>query len=223
MPTTPPTALAQAAALLCLGCWLVAYVLIIRRGILDRTYGMPASALVLNLAWESLLEFVLELPYESWRIGYGLWFLFDLGILCTCLRYGRDDFSQGAVRRHFHLWLAAGFVLALAAEWAFITAYQDLGGTVLGWIFAIYINGAMCAMLVRRNSVRGQSAWIAVFILLGNLAGYFQLQVYPLPPPLPPRLLLHVFPLVATALGVAYLALVIDQSRREGLRPWSRW
>jgi len=38
--------------------WTVTYLLIIRRGFLDHTYGMPLVALCANLSWEFIFSFV---------------------------------------------------------------------------------------------------------------------------------------------------------------------
>jgi hypothetical protein len=37
--------------------WALAYVLIIRRGFLDETYGMPFVALCANVSWEFIFSF----------------------------------------------------------------------------------------------------------------------------------------------------------------------
>jgi hypothetical protein len=38
--------------------WTITYLLIIRRGFLDHTYGMPLIALCANLTWEFIFSFV---------------------------------------------------------------------------------------------------------------------------------------------------------------------
>ena len=54
-PLTVPFALSVAG---CFVFWLAAYVLIIRRGLKDRTFGMPIAALCGNIAWEVLFSHV---------------------------------------------------------------------------------------------------------------------------------------------------------------------
>ncbi len=39
--------------------WTATYILIIRRSILDRTYGMPLAALCANISWEFIFSFIL--------------------------------------------------------------------------------------------------------------------------------------------------------------------
>ena len=56
------------------GCgmlWTLAYLLIIRQGFLDRTYGMPLAALCVNLSWELVFAFVYphDLPQRAVNIA----------------------------------------------------------------------------------------------------------------------------------------------------------
>jgi hypothetical protein len=45
--------------------WTVTYLLIIRRGFLDHTYGMPLAALCANLSWEFVFSFVFPKDQSS--------------------------------------------------------------------------------------------------------------------------------------------------------------
>src|SRR5918992_146865 len=67
--------------------WTLAYLLIIRRGFLEDTYGMPLVALCANLSWEFIFSFVHphDLPQRAVNV---VWFSFDLVILLQILLYG---------------------------------------------------------------------------------------------------------------------------------------
>jgi hypothetical protein len=72
------------------GCgvlWTLAYLLIIRQGYLDRTYGMPLAALCANLSWEFIFTFVYphDLPQRAVNV---VWLSFDFVILVQLLLYG---------------------------------------------------------------------------------------------------------------------------------------
>ena len=88
--------------------WTLAYLLIIRQGFLDRTYGMPAAALCANLSWEFLFSFVYphDLPQRAVNV---IWLSFDLVILFQLLLYGSREFA-GLPKRGFY----SGLALALA-------------------------------------------------------------------------------------------------------------
>jgi hypothetical protein len=207
----------------CLLCWLAAYVLVIKRGFQYHTYGMPAAVLGPNLAWEALLIFHFPPPSPAWKIGYLAWFLPNLVILYTCLRWGPGDFTNRFVRRWFYLLFVIGFFLGLYVEYEFMTVYQDIYGVIIGWVMAITNGGLMMALLLRRGSVRGQSVYIAVFILLGNIFGYVQNLLQPLAPPPFPMALLHPLALCAVVINAIYVGMVWDQCRQEGLDPLRRF
>jgi hypothetical protein len=75
------------------GCgvlWTLAYLLIIRQGFLDRTYGMPLAALCANLSWEFIFTFVYphDLPQRAENV---VWLSFDFVILGQLLLYGARE------------------------------------------------------------------------------------------------------------------------------------
>jgi hypothetical protein len=78
------------------GCgvlWTLAYLLIIRQGFLERTYGMPLAALCVNLSWEFVFAFVYphDLPQRAVNV---VWLVFDLVILTQLLLYGPREFAN---------------------------------------------------------------------------------------------------------------------------------
>jgi hypothetical protein len=67
--------------------WTLTYLLIIRRGFLDRTYGMPLVALCANISWEFIFSFLY--PHGPVQRPVNIvWFSLDLIILFQMLRYG---------------------------------------------------------------------------------------------------------------------------------------
>ena len=73
--------------------WTVTYLLIIRRGFLDHTYGMPLVALCANLSWEFIFSFVF--PHGPVQRPVNIvWFCLDLIILYQLLRYGPREFPR---------------------------------------------------------------------------------------------------------------------------------
>ncbi len=72
--------------------WALAYLLIIRRGFLDETYGMPLVALCANVSWEFIFSFVH--PHGPVQRPVNIvWFLLDLIILFQLLKYGPREFA----------------------------------------------------------------------------------------------------------------------------------
>jgi hypothetical protein len=145
--------------------WTITYILIIRRSILDRTYGMPLAALCANISWEFIFSFVL--PSSSiQRIVNIVWFILDAGILACFLRYGRNELanlSKWTFFTAFGLTLATSFgaVLLVTLE------FHD-GGTYSAFGQNLMMSALFILMLYRRGSLRGQSIAIAVSKLLGT-------------------------------------------------------
>src|SRR5215211_3124750 len=124
--------------------WTLAYLLIIRQGFLDRTYGMPAAALCANLSWEFLFSFVYphDLPQRAVNV---VWFSFDLVILFQLLLYGSrefDDFDGAYSAFGQNLMMSILFITMLYARGSLrgqsvSIAVLKMGGTALA-SFAFY-------------------------------------------------------------------------------------
>lgn len=147
--------------------WTLAYLLIIRQGFLDRTYGMPLVALCANISWEFIFSFVYphDLPQRAVNI---VWFSFDAVILFQLLRCGPREFS-GLTKSLFY----AVFALALATSFGVVLGitreFDDFDGAYSAFVQNLMMSVLFCAMLYSRGSLRGQSPWIALLKMLGTL------------------------------------------------------
>lgn len=84
---------------------MLVYIDCIRLGIKQKTYGIPLFALALNIAWEGLYSFLgLKLPIRIQTIVNIIWFIFDLIIVVSYFKYGKNDFPKSAKKNIlFHL------------------------------------------------------------------------------------------------------------------------
>ena len=73
--------------------WSATYLLIIRRSILDQTYGMPLFALCANISWEFIFSFIYP-PSIIQHVVNLVWFSLDVVILMQLLRYGSREFAD---------------------------------------------------------------------------------------------------------------------------------
>ena len=145
--------------------WSVTYLLIIRRSILDQTYGMPLVALCANISWEFIFSFIYP-PHSILLIVNLVWFALDVIILLQVLRYGPRDFAdlpKWVFYVGFGLALVTSFftVLLITLEFQGGVAYTAFGQNLM--MSALFI-----AMLYRRRGLRGQSISIATCKLLGT-------------------------------------------------------
>jgi hypothetical protein len=195
--------------------WAVTYVLVIRRGSLDRTSGMPLAALASALAWELIHAVVRPTPVLP-RFVVPVWLAIDAGIVHQYLRYGSDERPRTA-EAWFYARFAAALAGAFALEYAVILDWGDRDGAYSGFAVNVIMSLAFIAMLERRRDVRGQSMYIA----LGKLAGSAIA--------IPHAYVLHgalwslrAF-MAATLIGdVGYAVLLHRRCRAQGIRPWAR-
>ncbi len=152
--------------------WLIVYVEAIRLGLRQKTYAMPFWALALNLTWEGLYT---GLRFHGGQVGVAdyvnaLWFLFDLGLLYTYLRFGRRTFPAG-LQRWFWGWTLAGLAAAASLQWLFWRTF-GFGQAV---VYSAFLQNLVMSLLfiqmwVGRGGNLGQSCRIAAAKGLGTLA-----------------------------------------------------
>jgi hypothetical protein len=155
--------------------WTLAYLLIIRQGFLDRTYGMPLAALCANLSWELIFAFVYphDLPQRAVNV---VWFSFDVVILVQLLLYGPREFS-GLPRRLFYAAFALALATAFGAVLTITLQFGDFDGAYSAFGQNLMMSVLFVTMLHTRGSLRGQSVSIAALKMggtaLASLAFYF--------------------------------------------------
>lgn len=146
--------------------WSLTYMLIIQRGYLDRTYGMPLVALCTNVSWEFIFAFVH--PHGSVQGWVNTaWFLLDLIIVYQLLKYGPREFG-GLPRSNFY----AMFGLALGTSFCailFMTQSLDEGTHYSAFGQNLLMSVLFITMLYSRRSLRGQSLSIAILKMLGTV------------------------------------------------------
>jgi hypothetical protein len=70
--------------------WDATYILMTRRALATKSFGMPLVALAANLSWEVIYVFyVCEVPLETF--GFLFWLILDIGLVYTTLRFGAED------------------------------------------------------------------------------------------------------------------------------------
>lgn len=140
--------------------WTITYLLIIRRGILDHTYGMPLVALCANLSWEFIFSFIF--PHDPVQRPVNIaWLSLDLIILFQFLRYGPREFPSLPKK------LVYGMVV-LSLCMAFLTIlfitleFDDFDGAYSAFGQNLMMSILFLALLYSRKSLRGQSLSIAL-------------------------------------------------------------
>ncbi|KAA2264598.1 hypothetical protein F0L68_05705 [Solihabitans fulvus] len=191
--------------------WTLTYLLVIRRGLADRSYGMPVVALCANLSWEFL--FAVVRPANGVQEVVNLvWLALDLVIAFTVLRFGPREFA-GVPKAVFY----GGFLFTLVTAYLgvlFVSDELNAGqGTYAAFGQNLLMSGLFLAMLLSRRSLRGQSPAIAAAKLLGtacaSAAFYFYGTGYA------GSRLLPLLYLSILAVDLGYLAAVLAVRRNE--------
>jgi hypothetical protein len=162
--------------------WLVAYILFIRAGFKDRTYGVPFVAICLNFTWEFWFAVVRPPADPSTHALHIGWFLLDVVIVWQLLRYGRREQSIPEIARHYWLVVGGTMVLALAGQ---VTLHRqlthnaifpDTNATGMAWMLNFVMSVLFVFLYLHRRNLRGLSyagAWAitigSAMVALGNV------------------------------------------------------
>ncbi len=196
--------------------WTLVYLILIARGLRDKTYGMPLFALTFNLSWEFLYAFVFRGDSISLQqVVNTIWCLFDVVIVYTYLRYGRREFPKSVSQKWFLPWSLVVMVVSFATLYvaglefgiAWGARYSAFGQNLM--MSALFIG-----MLVGRNSVRGQSVYAAILKWIGTAAPTIQFYAQT------GSLLILTFGLGCFLFDVVYIVLLREKFREAGLNPW---
>lgn len=202
--------------------WILAYVLIIRRGFLDQSYGMPVVALCSNIAWEIIFGFFYTSDYRFERIGKYFWPILDIGILISVLRYGRKEVRYVFLRTWFTPLIFFGIGVSALLMLPFVRAYNDVHGIFLGWADALLIALLFFPLFWSRPNLEGQSFYIALAMFLGNMFAYLWNRYFPEEHPFPRGLVL-IYACVTLTLQAAYIVMVYRKCRALKINPWTRF
>ncbi|ATW26651.1 hypothetical protein [Candidatus Formimonas warabiya] len=148
--------------------WILTYVLIIKRGFQDRTYGMPMAAICANISWEFIFSFIYRYN-ELQAVINMIWFSLDAVILMQYLLFGGKDFKKYLPLKYFLpsfvLTLVLSFLIILAASYEF----QDFEGKYAAFSQNLMMSVLFVSLFFRRGNLSGQSISIGVFKMIGSL------------------------------------------------------
>ncbi len=222
--------------------WGIAYVLIVRRGFIDKTFGYPFIAICVDIAW--VTTFTLIYPQSPFML---LFVVVDLIFLYQLLKFRTSDLTNLSKTQYY-----AAVILAIVTSFALIIAFSiefnDVHGVYSSFVDTLLTSILFIVLILRRNNVKGQSIYIAISKMLGTLSAVIAYNFFTFPN-IRPRMAIHIFhevfniplELSATAvpsyigstllavLGISifvydiiYIVLVYKKSKEAGLNPWRR-
>ncbi len=192
--------------------WSIAYILIIKKGFQDKTYGMPMAAICANLSWEFIFSFIYPYPVGLHVINM-IWFFLDIIILLQFLAFGKKEFEKilpGCLFYPTFLFsLGIGFLAVLFS----IMEFHDYLGKYAAYSQNLMMSILFILLLLKRNSISGQSMYIAVFKMLGTLMPSILFIIF-----LPTKLI--VFLAISTLIfDWIYIILLYLKHRELGINP----
>src|SRR5215467_14368169 len=194
--------------------WTLVYLLIIRRGFYDKTYGMPITALCANISWEFIFSFMI--PHDTPQNYVNVvWFFFDLVIVFQTLRFGRAVFGPSQL---FYPAFLLGLVTSFGVILAITYEFSDWDGKYAAFGQNLMMSILFIAMLLKRNNLSGQSIYIALFKMLGTVLPsiLFFLRF-------PGSVLLNFLYVAIFVFDVIYVVMLDAKHRELGIYPWIRF
>ena len=198
--------------------WSLTYILIIRRGFKDKTYGMPLAALCANISWEAIFSFVYPVSPPQLYINY-IWFLIDVFIVLQFLKYGRSEFP-GLSNKNFNAMFLLAFITCFCLVLFITKEFNDWQGAYAAFGQNLMMSILFIVMFFSRNDLKGQSIYIALFKMFGT--GISSLAFYLYQPISQGSVLLHFLFISILIYDIIYVILIYQKSRENNIPILSR-
>lgn len=197
--------------------WTITYLLIIKRGFQDSIYGMPVIALCANLSWEFIFSFK-YIQKKPQRYVNKIWLFFDVIILYQYLKFGKFDFVPNLPLQLFYPMFIGTFILSYFTILYISEQFDDTKhGKYAAFGQNLLMSILFIVMLLRRNSLAGQSIYIALFKMLGTITPSIAFYKG-----LPKNKLLNFLYISIFIFDLIYFVLIYQMCLTQGVNPWLR-
>jgi hypothetical protein len=146
--------------------WSATYILIIRRGFKEKTFGMPMVALCANISWEAIFAFFMPHDAPQLYVNY-IWFSLDAVIVFQFLKYGKKEFPNISKWQFFAIF-GLGISIAIPMILAINYELEDSVGAYAAFGQNLMMSILFVTMLINRKGIEGQSIYIALFKMIGT-------------------------------------------------------
>ena len=161
------------------GCalWIVAYILFIRQGWKDRTYGVPMAAICLNITWEAV-TFTGPAPVPLWKWIEGAWLFIDVIILWQLWIHGKSTMLRPSLQRYHHLVIVGMLALATGFHLTWRTFWDDELLFVNAFIINLIMSVLFISLALARPTLSGLTIPGAWCKFLGTILTGVQCLVF---------------------------------------------
>ena len=207
---TLPMMLASAGGIF----WLIAYVLMIRKGFQDSTYGIPLLAIMLNFTWE-IIYATIHAPSapgdERMRLA---WLALDIPNVWLLVRYGKASQKIPYIRDNYYLAIVATFVLCFVGHLSFYDRMAFMGATASAYVINYIMSVLFVFLYFNRPDMKGLSYGGAWTKMLGTACiSLANIPVWPKQPQAPRFFLYYLF--AACFLFDVFYILLLRQARHS--------
>lgn len=205
-------------------CWTLTYLLIIKRGFQDKTYGMPLWALAANISWEFIFSVILTTHGTVQHVIDIVWCLFDVVIVIQFLWYGRSSFKGTLLERYFFPMFVVVLLVSFGAVYTMTLQLETsippgrIDGRYAAFSQNLVMSILFVAMLINRNSLSGQSIYIGLLKMIGTVLPsiLFYLTV-------PSDVFLNFLYVAIFVFDLLYVVLLYAKHRELQLNPWRKF
>lgn len=148
--------------------WIIAYILTIRKGFQDKTYGIPMLCIALNLSWEFIYAAIFTYPNNIIQILRWIWFITDCVIAYQLFRYGRAWQTIPLIRKYFYPLCVLMFLSAYVGQLTFHYSLADQWGMLDAYMINLVMSMLFVWMYFGRPAEKGLSIGAAWAKMLGT-------------------------------------------------------
>jgi hypothetical protein len=196
--------------------WSLAYLLIIRRGFKDHTFGMPFAALCANIAWEFIFSFVY--PHQPPQLYINIaWFLLDTIIVFQFLRFGRPAFDSLLPKGSFYLVFLLSLLISFFIIVGITLEFQNWNAMYSAFAQNLIMSILFVVMLRSRNNLSGQSLYIAIFKMIGTMLPAILFYARN-----PSSVLMNSLYISIFIFDALYIVILYVKHKELGIQPWHR-
>jgi hypothetical protein len=161
--------------------WVWVYIAVIRDISRHKFVGIPVLAVCANISWEVLWSFFFYTNMGAFfQWGYRAWFILDVYILYSVLRYGKVQFTDPTLKKYFGWVVGFTTVAWVAAIYAFTKQYEDPIGAISAYLVNVHMSALYILLILKFPKEKSLSVSTAWHKMLGTaLTSVFCFWAFP--------------------------------------------
>jgi len=203
--------------------WGAVYLMGIRLGFKEKTFAIPWIAMCTNFSWEFLFAFVFNKSHpglhpQAQFYSSLLLLAIDAVLIYLFVRYWRSDFPESVSEKWFLPYFLFGLLSCGGVVYYVTVEFQDWNGAYSAFGENVLTSALFLTMFLRRNSLLGQSLYIALAKMFGTILASISTWMF-----MPESKLLFFSYFLIFFLDALYTVLIYRKCKEEGVNPWKRF